>query len=248
MACELVESCLIVAPHPDDETIGAGIWMERHRDAQITLVHTTDGSPRGDSSGEPYAAARRMELRQALSLAGIGPAQLRAFSYVDQESHLHLPELIERLLSLVEELNPELLFSPAYEGGHPDHDTAAAAVAAVRRRATRFFRHREYRLYHAGEGGMVTDRFLPRLGTLPEVTALSPAEQRKKRQMLECFATQRHMLEKFAVTEESYRDAPPYDFGRPPHKGKLLYEEWGWPLSGAKWREIAVAALRQCGY
>jgi LmbE family N-acetylglucosaminyl deacetylase len=245
MACELVASCLIVAPHPDDETIGAGIWMDRHRDAQITVLHTTDGSPRDHSSRETYAAARRRELQQAVSLAGIAPAQLRAFGYVDQESHLHLPELIGRLLSLVEELNPELILSPAYEGGHPDHDTAAAAVAAVHRRATRPFRHREYRLYHASEDGMVTDRFLPWGDTLPEVTALTPAEQSKKQRMLDCFATQRHILEKFTVTEESYRDAPPYDFGRPPHKGKLLYEKWGWPISGSQWREHAVEALRQ---
>src|SRR4051794_6678906 len=72
VACELVESCLIVAPHPDDETIGAAIWMDRHRETQITLLHITDGSPRdgaaarkaGFSSRDAYAAQRRGELRR----------------------------------------------------------------------------------------------------------------------------------------------------------------------------------------
>ena len=251
------ESCLIVAPHPDDETIGAGIWMARHRDIRITLLHLTDGSPRdpstalaaGFASREAYADERRRELLDALSVIGIAKDQLRNFSYVDQESYRCLPELIVRIESLIEEVEPAIVLSPAYEGGHPDHDTAAFAVATARRQMTcRSFRHLEYRLYHAnGSGAMVTDQFLP-APTIPvEVCPLSKAERQLKRRMLAKFRTQQHILREFSVDDEHFRQAPSYDFARPPHDEMLLYERWGWQVSGAEWRECAANAQLALG-
>ena len=226
--------------------------MDRNRDCDITLVHVTDGSPRdladarkaGLRSRRAYAAARRRELHDALRLVGIGRRQLRVFSYVDKESHLHLPELITRMASLIDELRPPVVFSPAYEGGHPDHDSAALAVAAARQRAAAVFRHREYPLYHAGPGGaMVTQEFLPSAGTRIDVCRLSGAEQEKKRAMLARFTTQQHILKEFAVSNECFRDAPTYDFSRPPHAGMLLYEYWNFGVSGEQWRARAREAL-----
>src|ERR1041384_2270935 len=125
------DRCLIVAPHPDDETIGAGIWMHRHRNCEITLLHITDGSPRdpadakavGFPNRRAYAAARRRELHAALSLVGVRHSQLRIFSYGDKETYQHLPELVARMTALIDQLRPTLVLSPAYEGGHPDHDS-----------------------------------------------------------------------------------------------------------------------------
>jgi N-acetylglucosamine malate deacetylase 2 len=257
VAGELVsrsESCLIVAPHPDDETIGAGIWMERHRDMRTTLVHVTDGSPRDLSaaraarlqSRKAYAERRRQELHAALSLVGISSRQLRKFSYVDKESYLHLPEIIARMVALLENLKPTLVLSPAYEGGHPDHDSAAFAVASARLRVSRPFRHVEYRLYHADTSGtMTTEDFLPETSHAVEVYRLSPAEQQKKEMMLASFATQQHVLKEFRVCDERFREAPAYDFSRPPHQGTLLYESWGWGISGADWRHHALRAERE---
>jgi LmbE family N-acetylglucosaminyl deacetylase len=212
------ESCLIVAPHPDDETIGAGIWMARHRDIRITLLHITDGSPRdpsnalaaGFASREAYADERRRELGEALSLIRIGPEQLRSFSYVDKESHLHLPELIARMAGLLKELQPTVVLSPAYEGGHPDHDTAAFAVAVARRHMIQSFCHVEYRLYHADStGAMVTDEFLSQSMNLVEVYRLTKAEQQLKKCMLASFRTQQHILREFGVGDEHFDGPPP---------------------------------------
>jgi N-acetylglucosamine malate deacetylase 2 len=256
MAGELVGRigcrCLIVAPHPDDETIGAGIWMDRHLSHEIALVHITDGSPRdlanaraaGFRSRREYAAARRRELHSALRLAGVGRRQLRIFSYVDKEVHLHLPELIARTAALIGKLRPSLVLSPAYEGGHPDHDSSALAVAATRRQVATPFRHREYRLYHAGpDGAMVSGEFFSHPDAPVEVCPLSPAEQDKKRAMLASFTSQQHILKQFAVLDECFRDAPSYDFRCPPHAGTLLYEHWGLGVSGADWRQRAREAL-----
>ena len=227
--------------------------MDRHRSLEITLVHVTDGSPRdlanaraaGFRSRREYAAARRRELQSALRLAGVGWRQLRIFSYVDKEVHLHLPEFIARTVELIDKLRPPLVLSPAYEGGHPDHDSTALAVAAARRQVATPFRHREYRLYHAGpEGAMVSGEFFPHPDAPVEVYRLSPADQDRKRDMLASFTTQQDILKQFAVVDECFRDAPSYNFRCPPHEGTLLYEHWGLGVSGADWRQRAREALK----
>jgi LmbE family N-acetylglucosaminyl deacetylase len=244
-------SVLIVAAHPDDEILGAGIWLHRHPAFDRYVVHLTDGSPRdmqdaraaGMSSRLAYAATRRRELKDALAIAGVPAGNCYRCDFTDKEAYLHLPELVAKLDSLIEELRPSIVISPAYEGGHPDHDAAAFTVATIRRFG-RPFRHFEFSLYHAGERGeMVTGEFLP---TDPpqeeEVLALSPVEHKIKSRMLHCFRTQGHVLRQFRVDYERFRESPAYDFSQPPHSGPLLYERWGWGISGLAWRQKAIEA------
>jgi LmbE family N-acetylglucosaminyl deacetylase len=239
-------SCLLVAPHPDDETAGAGIWMRRFGPERLTVLHLTDGSPRklsfareaGFCSRREYRLAREMELRHALNCIGIRSHQRVQFHFLDQEVYRHLPRLIARLKALVERLRPDLVLSPAYEGGHPDHDAAAFAVAMVRERATLPFEHYEYSLYHAGpDGRMITGAFLPSENPVSRIT-FSASEMAHKRRMLDCFRSQQAILSKFSLARELVRPAPRYDFSKPPHQGPLLYEQW-WHLSSGLWRECA---------
>src|SRR4051794_34478164 len=63
---------MIIAAHPDDETIGAGAQLCRFRDA--TIVQLTDGAPRdgydvaanGFASVDAYRSAREAELASAM--------------------------------------------------------------------------------------------------------------------------------------------------------------------------------------
>jgi LmbE family N-acetylglucosaminyl deacetylase len=138
-----------------------------------------------------------------------------------------LHDLIVHLCTLIEALRPTLVLSPAYEGGHPDHDSLAFAVSAARLQIRPRFRHREYRLYHAGPNGtMASDDFLTIAGTASEVLRFSASERKQKAAMARAFRSQKDVLRQFEFTEERFRDAPAYDFTRPPHAGKLLYESW----------------------
>jgi hypothetical protein len=48
----------------------------------------------------------------------------------------------------------------------------------------------------------------------------------------------------FGIADERYWAAPRYDFGALPNGGALLYERYGWGLTGARWLELAAEAAR----
>jgi N-acetylglucosamine malate deacetylase 2 len=254
----IYDPLLVMVAHPDDEVIGLGGQLPRFRDAAI--LHTTDGAPRdgrdvamhGFADPAAYAAARRRELHAALRLAGIGAERALELGVPDQQAALHLPDLARAIARVVADRRPALIVTHAYEGGHPDHDATAFAVHAALRLLGPSRRPAllEMAGYHAGPGGgMAVGRFLPAEGGGPPVPiALSPEARVLKRRMIACFATQRAVLSAFPVGDaEGLRPAPRHDFARPPHPGRLHYENHPWGMTGARFRRFAAEALRDLG-
>ena len=234
----------IVVAHPDDETIGAGAMLPLFR--RLVLVHVTDGAPRnladanahGFDSAPAYATARQAELDAALRVAGVSPVRV-ALGAPDQGASDALAPLTSALQDVLTRHGVAVVLTHPYEGGHPDHD--AAAFIASRARAQIL----EFASYHADlAGGLAIGRFLP--GPDPLRLTLTPAEQARKRRMLDCFTTQATTLAPFGTEWEAFRPAPTYDFAAAPHPGALHYERYDWGMTGARWRSLAAAADRPC--
>jgi N-acetylglucosamine malate deacetylase 2 len=243
----------IVAAHPDDETIGLGARLADLDEPWI--FHITDGAPRdmrdatahGFRTREEYARARRRELVEALALAGIPEERCLSGEVADQEGSSDLAGLARLLADFLREYRPALVFAPAYEGGHPDHDAAAFAVHAACRLVERPPAIQEYTLYHCSEGALVAFEFLPYAGVEVETAVLSASERERKRQMLDCFATQRETLGQFGVEVERRRPAPAYDFSQPPRAGCIYYDQFPWGIRSEAWLENARAATAALG-
>lgn len=251
----LAPSAVLVLAHPDDEVAGAGGRLPHL--PGVTIVSVTDGAPRdmrdaaaaGFATREDYARARRAERAAALALAGIAaPKQVRDFGIADQEASLSLADLAGRIADLLSTLRPEVVVTHPYEGGHPDHDAAAFAVHAatqlLQRRGIRPPAVLEQTSYHDRNGTMAVYEFLPGAHDAPVRTIELSAEERAlKRRMLDCYTTQRRVLDAFPVGVERFRVAPRYGFTRAPHAGTLWYERFDWGMTGARWRDLAAAAL-----
>jgi LmbE family N-acetylglucosaminyl deacetylase len=248
---------LIVAAHPDDETIGAAALMTHA--GEVRVLHLTDGAPKHATfrllqtvSREDYAALRRREAIEALGHLGVCQPDIRCLDIADQEAALHIGDITKAVYDFVEAWRPTVVVTHAYEGGHPDHDAAAFATRAAVRLVERDGRAPpsllEMALYHGLRGGFTIGRFLPGDGPPQIARLLTPTERSRKRAMLRCFATQREVWRPFYdLPFERYRSAPVYDFTKPPHEGTLLYERWGFPISGEDWRlraRRATADLR----
>jgi LmbE family N-acetylglucosaminyl deacetylase len=158
--------------------------------------------------------------------------------------------LTEKLQHRLQQQTLDAVFVQPYEGGHPDHDavafaaqTAARLIATEGRLAPAIV---EMASYHAEGPGLATGNFLP--ADQPVTTIeLSAADRLRKRRMIGCFTSQHHLLAGFNTEVERFREAPKYDFARPPHPGELHYERLGWSVTGELWRRLAREALEALG-
>jgi LmbE family N-acetylglucosaminyl deacetylase len=247
----------LVAAHPDDETVGAGARLPRLAGAHFICV--TDGAPRdpvdreaaGCATRADYARRRREELAAALALAGAAPGRLHQLNVADQEASLNLVALVYLVADIFRRARLDAVVTHPYEGGHPDHDATALVVHAACRLLEASGRHvpaiLEMTSYHANGDNMEAGTFLADGAGHIETGVLSDDERAFKAALFDCYSTQRRVLSGFPIDVERFRAAPRYDFTRPPHPGKLYYENFPWRMDGARWRELARGALEELG-
>jgi LmbE family N-acetylglucosaminyl deacetylase len=250
---------VVVAAHPDDETIGAAGVLPWMRNPYV--VHVTDGSPRnlddaraaGFETREAYARARRQEALAALKLAGVDPRRTCTLQVTDQEASVNLAFISMRLTAIFRKLTPAIVLTHPYEGGHPDHDAAAFAVHAACTRLDSRPEIYEFTSYHAKDGetdegarALEAGCFLAGGDSGEEVPLTGPTRECKRR-MFDCFASQLHMLRQFPIDVERFRESPVYNFAEPPHRGRLFYENFSWGVTGELWRHLARQAAEALG-
>lgn len=146
---------IIVAPHPDDETIGAfGLIRQLVRvGVDVRAVIVTDGCASHPSSAAwPPArlrAARQRESLAALRLAGLSRGAVRFLDYPD--GGLARPAA-DTWRDLVRDLSagprPDLVVRPSLRDDHPDHRAVARACRAAWPPAVRQI---SYQVWPAGQ-------------------------------------------------------------------------------------------------
>ncbi len=225
---------LLIVSHPDDETLGCCHQLLRHP-ARCHVLHTTTGAPAearfwqqaGVNTREEYAAARRTELLAAMAVFGLHPEQMHNLPFGDRDLIHNLLELVGAVHRLLLQLRPRVLYTHAFEGGHPDHDSTRYAVerAVKRLRDTSQLNPevREFAGYHARDGDFFGGDFLAPKPT-DIVDNLSSEECSRKREALNGYRSQQRVIQRFALSPERWRCAQETNFATRPHDGPLYYE------------------------
>ena len=126
-------SCLVVAPHPDDETLGAGATIMRKVEAgtHVHLVVATDGSKSPPGDPVEVAALRVAELRAACRVLGLGDDDVTWLPFVDAELVGNEDDLADAIADVVASMRPAEVLVTGESDPHEDH----ALVATATRRA-----------------------------------------------------------------------------------------------------------------
>lgn len=114
---------LVLAPHPDDESLGCGgaIALHHRQGDRVKVVFVTDGGagdPLGYYAGLDYRALRREEARRAAAILGID--EVVFWDYPDGRL-ADVQDLSERVRALLAADQPGILYRPSTLEVHPDH-------------------------------------------------------------------------------------------------------------------------------
>jgi len=172
----------VVAPHPDDETLGAGgvIALAARRGQAVTIVAVTDGEA-APVHMDALAQLRLREQERALEALGAKEAHIVRLELPDGE----VTARTDALSTALELLVPPgtTLLAPWRHDGHPDHEACArAAERAAETAGARLYRYPIWAWHHRGPEHLPWPRL--RRMDLPDWAAAA------KRRAVACYESQ----------------------------------------------------------
>lgn len=129
--------CLVIAPHPDDETIGCGATIARKRAAgtPVTVVVVADGRYAQSGSRlvtpDELATIRAAEAVAACAALGVRRPELVQLGHEDNHVAAAEVELVDQLHDAVVRCRPEEVLVVSRFDHHPDHRAVNRATHAA---------------------------------------------------------------------------------------------------------------------
>jgi LmbE family N-acetylglucosaminyl deacetylase len=140
------ERIVVLAPHPDDETLGCGgtIRLLRKSGKQVKVLFLTSGDQADPSNPASkihhaeehitdYSILREREAMKALKILGVSDYEFLRFP--DRKLNLHFESVIGRLLDIIKQYAADIIYSPSMIELNPDHRTTAALAMEIQKRS-----------------------------------------------------------------------------------------------------------------
>ena len=126
------DTVLVLVPHPDDEVVGAAAAIARGQalGARFLLANLTDGVPERTTLW-PWRRRRHPQMvamrcaEAVLAARHLGAECVFEQSVGTRQLRHYLGTTLPALRDLVRTYQVGCVWTPAYEGGHQDHDTAS---------------------------------------------------------------------------------------------------------------------------
>ena len=142
------ERIVVLAPHPDDETLGCGgtIRLLTKSGKQVKVIFLTSGDQADPSNpaskiqhGEEhitdYSMLREREAMRALKILGVSDYEFLRFP--DRKLNLHFESVFGRLLDVVKQYAADIIYSPSMIELNPDHRTTASLAIEMQKTVDR---------------------------------------------------------------------------------------------------------------
>lgn len=172
-----IRCALVVAPHPDDEIIGAAglIRSLKALGAKVVVAIVSDGGASHPGSRRwprtRLVAARRRESLRALRRLGVPAGDVRLLGLPDGRLHEHEWQGRRWLRRIVADTGADLIVGPAEGDAHRDHQIVAQVMKRLPKTALSltyqvwptFHRAGGKTMRHVAAGGAASKRSLIRL-------------------------------------------------------------------------------------
>lgn len=221
---------LILIPHPDDEVVGccAAIGRALQQGAQVLGAYLTTGVPSAGvlwpwqrGSHAARVQRRRKEAQRAAEQLRMEPLFFSEIPTRELKSHIAATQ--DSIRQQITKHAIELLWAPAYEGGHQDHDVANFIASTLRGEISVW----EFSEYNFAGGKVRSQEFVSAKGAEQRIV-LTPEEQAFKRRALALYESERGNLSYVRTEQEVFRPLAGYSYSRPPHSGRLFYQRFQW--------------------
>ena len=148
---------LIVAPHPDDESLGCGgaIALLRKYDQRVQVLTMSDGTLSHPNSKKfptgKLRETRENEMLAALETLGVGADETTFLRYRDRsvpsENSADFASAVETIKDFLIQNQPETIIVPWRRDPHPDHRATWRIFNAATAQIERQFRVLEYPIW-----------------------------------------------------------------------------------------------------
>jgi LmbE family N-acetylglucosaminyl deacetylase len=236
-----VTRSMIIVPHQDDEMfLFHRLRALLHKGIEVHVAWVTDGAAHAEelrrdigirlffpilarADNDTIRRVRENESTCLMHHLGIAPQRLTFLAYPSSRLHERFAALVEDLRQLCADLEPQEIYTVAYDHSHFEHDACNAAVKLAAPSQTTLYEFPVLSLAH----GLGRYRWLaphPRASTLR--TPFAPSDERLRLRLFRrVFRSQWSvaLLEQlsslfpsdYRKLGEPYREIPRYDYTRP---------------------------------
>ncbi len=217
----------------DDSAISGTMNMYLRSGWQVHEVWVTTAGM--DSFWYGTRESRTAEMESVAKITGVPVENRHLLGFPDRQAVKHLPEIADQVTELIGKYQPSVVITCAYEGGHWDHDSTSLAAYVASRRLNFSFQRFEFPTYNRTGPKLMPLRFNHFIESYgpPQYIQLDDQAWAIRKKVRDGYPSQwflmmpegilfayRHLMGR----GEPMRQAPNYDYTKPPHPGTLFIQ------------------------
>jgi LmbE family N-acetylglucosaminyl deacetylase len=136
VSIERFDNVLVLAPHTDDGEFGCGGTMARLIESGVKVTYAAfSTAAKSVPEGFPKDVLKH-EVRAATGVLGISPEDLKVYDFEVRMFPTLRQDILEEMIVLQQELDPDCVLMPALVDLHQDHKTIAEEGLRAFKRTT----------------------------------------------------------------------------------------------------------------
>lgn len=119
------KTILVLAPHTDDGELGCGATISKLIENNNNVYYVAFSACRQSVLKDFPEDILETEVKAATKILGIKPENLLLYDFQVRTFNYHRQEILDKLIELKKEINPNIIFIPSVNDLHQDHSTIA---------------------------------------------------------------------------------------------------------------------------